>query len=150
MKIVDANVLLYAVNDESADHERARAWLESALSNHDDPVGLPWLVVLAFLRVATNPRVFAEPLSVDVAARAIDAWLAQQNVRLVRERENHWERYRALLLEAGTAGNLTSDIHLAALALTHDAVLVSFDNDFARFSGLRWENPGHIGSGRSH
>ena len=150
MKIVDANVLLYAVNRDSVNHVRAREWWEAALSNEDERIGLPWLVLLAFVRIATNPRVFAEALPVDVALRTVDAWLAQDNVRIVREREDHWQRYRSLLMETGTAGNLASDVHLAALAFTHNAVLVSFDNDFARFTSLRWENPGHIGPRKSH
>src|SRR6185437_14287121 len=79
--------------------------------------------------------------SMTTAAAKLDAWLAHDNVRVVRERDNHWEQLKALLHHSGMAGNLTTDAHLAALALTHDAVLVSCDNDFTRFKGLRWENP---------
>jgi len=140
MKIVDLNVVLYAVNSDAQHHQGIRAWWESALSD-DETVGLPWVVLLGFLRLATSARIFPHPLAPDTAAAKLDAWLAHDNVRVIRERDNHWEQLKALLHHSGTAGNLTIDAHLAALALTHDAVLVSCDNDFARFKGLRWENP---------
>ena len=140
MKIVDLNVVLYAVNSDAQHHQGMRAWWESAL-NDDETVGLPWVVLLGFLRLATSARIFLHPLAPETAAAKLDAWLAHDNVRVVRERDNHWERLEALLHHSGMAGNLTTDAHLAALALTHDAVLVSCDNDFARFKGLRWENP---------
>ena len=140
MRIVDLNVLLYAVNSDAAQHERTREWWENAI-NDEDIIGLAWVVLLGFLRLSTNPRVFPRPLAPDVAAATLDAWLARDNVRVVRERDEHWERLKPLLSGTGTAGNLTTDAHLAALALSHDAVLVSTDTDFARFKGLRWENP---------
>lgn len=140
MKIVDLNVVLYAVNSDAQHHQGIRAWWESALSD-DETVGLPWVVLLGFLRLATSARIFLRPLAPATAAAKLDAWLAHDNVRVIREKDNHWEQLKALLHHSGTAGNLTTDAHLAALALTHDAVLVSCDNDFARFKGLRWENP---------
>ena len=140
MRIVDLNVLLYAVNSDAAQHDLVRSWWEKAL-NDEDTVGLAWVVLLGFLRLATNSRVFPRPLAPDVAAGKLDAWLSLDNVRVVREKDDHWETLRSLLREAGTAGNLTTDAHLAALALSHDAVLVSCDADFVRFKGLRWENP---------
>jgi toxin-antitoxin system PIN domain toxin len=140
MKIVDLNILLYAVNSDAEQHGRSRAWWERAM-NDEDTIGLPWIVLLGFLRLATSPRVFPRPLASDVAAAIVDAWLALDHVQIVGEKDDHWENLYALLRVAGTAGNLTTDAHLAALALTHDAVLVSSDTDFARFKGLRWENP---------
>ena len=140
MKIVDLNVLLYAVNSDSPHHESIRAWWEAAV-NDEDPVGLPWVVLLGFLRLATSPRVFPRPLTSAAAAARINNWLAQENIRDVREKDDHWATLRSLLHRSGTAGNLTTDAHLAALAITHDAVLISCDTDFARFKGLRWENP---------
>lgn len=140
MRIVDLNVLLYAVNSDAAQHDRVRGWWEKA-TNGEDTIGLAWVVLLGFLRLATNPRVFPRPLASDRAAAKLDAWLALDNVRIVREKDDHWETLKPLLHGAGTAGNLTTDAHLAALALSHDAVLVSCDTDFARFKGLRWENP---------
>ncbi len=140
MKIVDLNVLLYAVNSDAVQHDAARLWWEKTL-NDEDPVGLAWIVLLGFLRLATNPVVFPRPLAVGAAAAKLDAWFSRDNVRIVREKDDHWETLKSLLGGAGAAGNLTTDAHLAALALTHDAVLVSCDTDFARFKGLRWENP---------
>lgn len=140
MKIVDLNVLLYAANSDATHHERLRTWWETAI-NDEETVGLPWIVLLGFLRLSTSARVFPRPLLPDVAAAKIDTWLALHNVRVVREKDDHWERLETLIRETGTAGNLTTDAHLATLAITHDAVLVSCDNDFARFKGLRWENP---------
>jgi toxin-antitoxin system PIN domain toxin len=128
------------VNSDAEQHERARSWWEAAV-NDDEAVGLPWIVLLGFLRLATNPRIFPRPLSPAAASARIDAWLVQENIRIVREKEDHWGQLRVLLQRSGTAGNLTTDAHLAALAITHDAVLVSSDNDFARFKGLRWVNP---------
>jgi toxin-antitoxin system PIN domain toxin len=99
------------------------------------------VVVLGFLRLSTNPRVFPRPLSTDTAIAKVDAWLARANVRIVVENADHWDTLRMLLADSGSAGNLTTDAHLAALALSHDAVLVSSDTDFARFDRLRLENP---------
>lgn len=140
MKIVDLNILLYAVNSDSPRHDLARGWWESAL-NGEETMGLAWVVLLGFLRLCTNPRVFPRPLTPDVAAARIDTWLARDNVRIAREHDDHWDVLKRLVNGAGTAGNLTTDMHLAALAMSQDAVLVSCDTDFARFRGLRWENP---------
>lgn len=140
MKIVDLNVLLYALNEDAHHHETIHQWWEAAL-NGDEPIGLCWLVLLGFLRLATNPKVFANPLTADQACGRVDAWLSHPNTRIVSETEEHWRHLRLLLKQSGTAANLTSDAHLAALAISYGAVLVSCDTDFARFRHLRWENP---------
>jgi hypothetical protein len=140
MKLVDLNVLLYAVNRDAPGHERVRSWWEAALVG-DEPVGLSWTVLLGFLRLATNAQVFTTPLSANRAMERVDAWLSHPNVRLVRETDEHWRILKELLGQTGTAGNLTTDAHLAALAISHGATLASCDTDFGRFSGLRWENP---------
>ena len=140
MKIVDLNVLLYAVDENAAHHAAALRWWETAI-NGDEAVGLPWIVLLGFLRLATNPAVFPHPLEAETALRKVDGWLALEATRPVAERDEHWAVLRSLLAEAGTAGNLTTDAHLAALAISHGGVLISFDNDFSRFKGLRWESP---------
>jgi uncharacterized protein len=103
-------------------------------------VGLPWLVILGFLRLSTHPRVFTKPLSADQALERVALWISQQNVQVVQESAHHWTILRELLAAAGTAGNLTSDAHLAALAIGNGATLASFDTDFDRFQGLRWQN----------
>ncbi len=140
MNLVDANVLVYAVNSDSAHHERSRRWLEAALSG-TDPVGLPWIVILAFLRVTTRRGILERPLSAEAAMAYIDAWLDQPAVELVVPGPNHWSILRALIAASGTAGNLTTDAHLAALALEGGWTLVSTDNDFRRFTGLDLFNP---------
>jgi toxin-antitoxin system PIN domain toxin len=140
VKIVDLNVLIYVVNPDTPHHARLRGWWEAAIAG-DETLGLPWLVLLGFLRITTNRRSFPTPLAPNAAVGKIDTWLSLENVRVVGERENHWTRLKTLVRETGTAGDLTTEMHLAALALGHDAVLVSCDNDFSRFQGLRWENP---------
>jgi toxin-antitoxin system PIN domain toxin len=140
VKIVDLNVLLYAVNSDAAPHARVREWWEAAV-NGEETLGLPWIVVLGFLRLTTSQRVFPLPLAPEAAAARLDAWLGEPNVKIVAERDGHWQMLKALLHASGTAGNLTTDAHLAALAMSYDAVLVSCDADFNRYKGLRLENP---------
>ena len=140
MKIVDVNILLYAVNGDSAHHERVRGWWESAMSG-DEPIGLAWVVLLGFLRLASNPHVSTNPLSPEEAMEHLDVWLTHHNTRLVSETDEHWSILRELLSDTGTLGNLTTDAHLASLAIAHGATLVSCDADFGRFAKLRWENP---------
>ncbi|MCW5785431.1 MAG: type II toxin-antitoxin system VapC family toxin [Nitrospirales bacterium] len=140
MKLVDLNVLLYVVNETAVHHARVRQWWEDAI-NGDDSVGLPWLVLLGFLRLSTHPNIFPHPLDPATAIGKLDLWLSLDNTRVVREKEEHWEILRLLIKESGLAGNLSSDAHLAAMAISHGAILVSCDNDFSRFRGIRWENP---------
>jgi hypothetical protein len=140
VKIVDLNVLLYVVNENAPHHGVLLEWWESAL-NGDESLGLPWTVLLGFLRIATNPRIFPHPLEPAAAIAKVETWLSLGNTAVIREKDGHWPILRGLLEETGTAGNLTTDAHLAALAISHGAVLVSCDRDFARFRGLRWENP---------
>ena len=140
MILVDLNILLYATDRRAAHHRAVLDWWQDAITA-GQPVGFAWLVLTGFLRLSTNPRAFPTPLSVEAAISKIDAWLSLDNARIVRERDDHWPALRSLVLKAGTAGNLTSDAHLAALAVTHGATLVSCDADFARFEGLRWMNP---------
>ena len=140
MTVVDLNVLLYAVNSSSRQHPVARAWLEAAIASHE-PTGLAWTVLLGFVRLTTRPGILPRPLGVEDAGEVISDWLAQPGVRLVTETDEHWLHLCRLLVSSGTGGNLTSDAHLAALAISHGATLVSFDHDFARFPGLHWLNP---------
>lgn len=140
MKIVDLNLLLYAVNRDSPRHADARTWLREAISG-DERIALPWTVILGFIRLTTSPRVFELPLSAEDAMGTVDAWLSQPSVSPLEPGDGHWRILRDLLGEAGTAGNLTTDAHLAALAIEHGAELCSTDLDFARFKLLRWTNP---------
>jgi toxin-antitoxin system PIN domain toxin len=140
VKVIDLNLLLYAVNRDSPHHSDAKTWLEDAMSG-EERIALAWTVLLGFIRLTTSPRVLERPLSVDDALRTVDAWLSQPSVSPLEPGEGHWSILRDLLLEAGSAGNLTTDAHLAALAIEHGAELCSTDTDFARFKRLRWVNP---------
>ena len=140
MKLPDANVVLYAVDETSPLHRPARDWLETRLSG-SETVGFAWAVLLAFVRLSTHPRVFSSPLDADSALDRVDSWLAQPCATVVHPGDRHSALLRELLASAGTAGNLTSDAHLAALAIEHGAELVSFDRDFQRFERLRWRLP---------
>jgi len=138
--VPDVNLLIYAVNQDAPEHERARSWLESTLSG-SEPVGLPWLVLVAFLRLTTNRRVFQSPLTATQALGLVTGWLSQPCAMALNPGERHWLILSRLLLRAGTAGNLTNDAHLAAIAIEHNARLCSADNDFRRFADLSFENP---------
>ncbi len=140
MKILDANLLLYAVNEDAPLHEKARPWLESVLSG-TDTVGFAWNALLAFLRLSTRRAVFLQPLEVSAALALMDYWLQQPCSLVVHPGDRHLRILRELVGPLGTGGNLTSDAHLAALAIEHGAELCSSDTDFARFPGLRWRNP---------
>lgn len=140
MKLPDLNLLLYAIDETAPRHELARGWLEETLSGTEE-VGFAWAVMLGFLRIATNPAIFEQPLSADEALDYVGEWLAQPVAVIVHPTERHAGYLRGLLAPLGTAGNLTSDAHLAALALEHGAELCSCDTDFARFEGLRWTDP---------
>jgi len=140
MILLDANILIYSVNADAPLHKKAKVWLETTLSG-PETVGLPWTVVLAFLRLSTRAGIFSKPLLVKAALDIAGAWLNQPNVVIVEPSMRHLPVLRELLLAAGTGGNSTSDAHLAALAIEHRAELCSADSDFARFPGLRWRNP---------
>lgn len=140
MRLVDANLLLYAVDETSPHHETAKPWLEQQLSGAAT-FAFAWAVLLAFVRLATNPRLFAAPLSVEEALDLVDGWLGQPPTTVVHPTGRHSRILRELLEPFGTAGNLTSDAHLAALSIEHGAELCSGDHDFARFPRVRWFNP---------
>jgi hypothetical protein len=138
--LIDANLLIYAVDADSYHHSRAVRWLEATLSG-SEAVGLPWIVVLAFLRITTREGILVHTLTPEAAAAYVDSWLSQPNVELVAPGPNHWPLLRGLVLATGTAGNLTFDAHLAAMAIERGATLCSTDTDFARFPGLLYVNP---------
>jgi toxin-antitoxin system PIN domain toxin len=140
MILVDVNLLIYAVNEDAPLHAAARNWLETAISG-PETVGFAWNVVLAFIRLVTRSEVFRNPLNVTTAFEIVDAWRECPSVAIVDPTERHLRTMRDLLIRLGAAGNLTSDAHLAAIAIEHGAELCSTDGDFARFPGLRWRNP---------
>jgi len=141
MLLVDANVLLYAVNADSAEHPSAFGWLDGALDG-PETVGWSWHVLLAFLRVSTRSGIFPSPLPAADAIAQVRSWLDAPGGVVVSPTGRHLGLLSGLLRSSGTAGNLVSDAHLAALALEHDATVISYDRDFTRFDGVRWRLPG--------
>lgn len=140
MKLVDLNVLLHVVNEDAVHHRASLDWWQETLQG-DEPLGFAWVVLLGFLRLTTSPTVFPHPLDSEAALGKVDRWLSLDQTRLIQETDDHWHILTGLLAETGSAGNLIMDGHLAALAISHGATLVSYDNDFSRFPGLRWESP---------
>ena len=140
MKLVDANVLLYSVNEDAPRHQAARRWLDAALSGNET-VGFAWIVLLAFLRLSTNPVVFPSPLATAEAVGVIRGWLSAPTASVVQPSARHVDILAGLLSAFGTAANLVNDAHLAALAVEHAAEIATFDSDFGRFPGVRWASP---------
>jgi len=136
MRTPDVNVLLYAVNSDSSEHDVAKAWLTESLSRPQG-VGFAWMALLGFLRLSTRTGIFAKPLATEHALAVVDIWLSQPTASILNPTSRHAGILGRLLLGAGAAGNLVSDAHLAALAIEHGADLGTFDRDFARFAGLR-------------
>lgn len=137
MIIPDLNVLLYAVDSSSPRNREAASWLEAAVNSGKEPVGIPWVVHLGFLRLTTNPRVFKRPLTVEAASEWLEALEARPSVRMLNPGTAHRGVLRHLLFMLGTGANLVTDAHLAALALEHNATLATGDRDFQRFPGLK-------------
>lgn len=140
MKLVDANVLLYAVNEDADRHEPSRRWLDSALSGRDT-VAFAWIALLAFVRLATKEGLFPAPLTPDEAMDRVDAWLAAAPAVVLEPTVEHPRLVRDLLRPIGVGGNLVTDAHLAALALEHRCTIISYDHDLDRFEGVRREAP---------
>lgn len=140
MILPDLNLILHAHNRGVAAHPAAKIWWETTLSRQR-PVGLCWAVILGFIRLSTHRSVFQEPLPVEAACNEVRAWLAQPQVIVLEPGPRHAAILLDLLETLGTAGNLTTDAHLAALAIEHQCDLCSTDSDFGRFPGLRWSNP---------
>lgn len=140
MILIDANILVYARVRSVPQHEAARTWLDRQL-NGTTAVGLPWVSLLAFLRLVTNPRIFERPDSMSDAWRQVTAWLGCEPAWTPQPGEGHTKLLGELLGLPGMHGNLVPDAHLAALAMEHGLTLCSTDGDFARFPGLRWSNP---------
>ncbi len=140
MKLPDVNLFLYAYDSQSPQQAAAKKWVEQTLTG-TETVALAWMMLVGFIRLSTKPAVFARPLQVETAIGFVEQWLAQPAVTIVHPTDRHAAVLRDLLAPLGAAGNLTSDAHLAALAIEHGATLCSCDNDFSRFAGLRWVDP---------
>ncbi|HST34903.1 MAG TPA: type II toxin-antitoxin system VapC family toxin [Solirubrobacteraceae bacterium] len=140
MKLPDVNLFVYAYDASAPQHERAKEWLEGALSG-TETVALAWVAVIGFIRLTTSRQRFGYPWSVEQALDIVDSWLAQPVATVIHPTSRHAAVLRDLLTPLGTGGNLTTDAHLAALAIEHGATLCSHDNDFSRFAGLSWVDP---------
>jgi len=136
----DINLLIHAYNSDSSVHAAAQRWWEGRLTAAS-PVHLPWVVILGFLRLATHPRIAAMPLPVSEACEIVDSWLTRPQVSVLHPGKQHAAILFGFLRSTGARGNLTTDAHLAALAVEHDLEVCTTDSDFARFPGLRWTNP---------
>ena len=138
MRLPDTNVLLYAVNRHSPQNAVAHDWLERS-AREPQGMAMVWVTLVGFIRLATRAAIVPEPLSVERALAQVQQWLDHPVVHLLQPGARHMDILARLLLEAGTAGNLTSDAHIAAIAIEHNAEVLSFDKDFARFTGLRYQ-----------
>jgi toxin-antitoxin system PIN domain toxin len=138
--VVDLNLLVYAHNEAAPLHDRARRWWED-LMTREQPVSIPWAVAFGFVRLVTHPAVLSDPLPPLAALARVRGWYAQPEVRVIEPGPRHLDIVEELLRATGVGGSLTTDTHLAALAIEHQATLCSNDADFGRFPGLRWVNP---------
>lgn len=140
MILVDANVLLYAANRDASEHDVARSWLDDRL-NGRGRVGMPWPSILAFVRIASNPAILQRPVTPAIAWRQMQAWLSRDVVWIPLPGSGHIDILTTLLDHRVMSSRLVPDAHLAALAIEHGLTLCSSDGDFAKFAGLKWENP---------
>ena len=138
MRLADTNLLVYAADKDSPHHVVSHRWLEDSLSNSQG-LGLAWLSVIGFIRLTTHPRLSVTPRTVPQALSYVDDWLIHANCHILHPTIRHADILARLLLSVGTAGNLTNDAHLAALAIEHSAEIGTFDRDFKRFSGLKFQ-----------
>ena len=143
MIIPDVNILVYAYNQDAKHHKVAKEWWERTLAQAQ-PVGLPWVTILGFIRISTQRRIIDRPMFPKDAIERVRSWLDLPNVETISPGDGHAKILFQLIEEVGTAGDLTTDAHLAALAIEHQGEIVSTDADFARFRGLRWFNPTEV------
>ena len=136
----DINLLIYAHNLRAPNHQKAVTWWDECLHGPEG-VALAWPVILGFVRIVTHPRVFEHPLPVADALDRVGEWLALPHIQIIHPGGRHFETWSAQLRHLGSGGNLTTDSHLAALAMERGLILHTTDADFARFPGLKWVNP---------
>ena len=140
MVVPDINLLVFAYNEAAPRHNAARAWWEGLMTGRE-PIGLPWAVVLGFIRLVTHPAVLEAPLSARAAIERVRQWFAREHVLTLDPGPRHLQIIEGLFEGTAVAANLTTDTHLAALAIEHQCELHSNDLDFGRFPGLRWRDP---------
>jgi uncharacterized protein len=138
--LIDTNLLLYAYNRDSPHQIAAESWLTGVISGSEQ-VRLPWQVLLGFVRISTDPRLFRRPLEPVEAIEIIRTWLEQPGVEVLEPGSHHLDSLAHFIMAGQTRGAMISDAHLAALAVEHGATLYSTDRDFSRFPGLRFKNP---------
>jgi hypothetical protein len=139
VKLVDANLLLYATNPAAPQHQKAAAWFDAEM-NGGEVLALPSASLMAFLRISTDGRILKPPLSVEVALEYVQDWIEWESTFVPEPAPNHFALV-AELLRAAPRSKLVPDAHLAALAISHGLTLCSNDVDFRLFKGLRLLNP---------
>jgi toxin-antitoxin system PIN domain toxin len=144
MKLLDANVLLYAYDADSSHHAACRPWL-NATFNSDEVIALPWQTILAFVRISTNPRATTRPLQRLDACGIVNSWLQRPNVAVIDAGDRFWRIFQDQVADAQIAGPMLTDAALAALAMENGATLCSTDRDFRRFNGLKLLDPTRTG-----
>jgi toxin-antitoxin system PIN domain toxin len=140
VKLLDLNLLLYAHHSGANEHARALSWLTRLLEGHEG-IGFSWMTLLGFLRLATTPKILADPYQLHEAIDIVTDWLTRDNVSVISPTDRHWEILSSLLPKNRVRGSLITDAHLAALAIEHGATLCTNDRDFLRFPGLKLEFP---------
>lgn len=140
MILPDINLLVYAHDLRSPFHAKALSWLQGLL-NGTEGVAFPWVVIQGFVRLTTHPKIFEYPMTPAESLGRVEEWLRLPHFRIIHPPDDHFQTWSRLLGQAGVAGNLTTDAHLAALAIDRGLILHTTDTDFARFAGLKWINP---------
>jgi uncharacterized protein len=138
--VIDVNVLVGAFHREAHDHEACRAWLADVV-NSEQSFGFPDFVMFNFVRVVTLPRPWKQAIDTSEALRFIEQLMRTPNCQLLVPTERHWSVFQDLCIASGARGNLINDAYLAAFALDHDAEVITFDQDFAKFPRLKWRSP---------
>lgn len=140
MRLIDANLLLYAYDSQAPLHPAARRWWETTL-NSPDPVYLAWSTLVAFLRITTHPHVMTTPLTIKQSVDIVDSWLERPTVYPLGAGPGHWSTFKQKLIESQARANLVTDTHLASLAIDNGLILSTHDRDFTRFPRLKVEFP---------
>jgi toxin-antitoxin system PIN domain toxin len=140
MILPDVNVLIYAFRKDMPQHAACRRWLANVVEG-DAPFGVSPAALGALVRITTNPRAYKTPSALEEAFGFCEDVLGQPHCRVVEPGERHWGIFKRLCVETDTRGARVTDAWFAALAIESGCEWVTFDRDFARFPGLRWQVP---------